>query len=163
MIHVDDFSVWHRCQRWIEKGLDCPFRPLEDEKEPSEPEGDASARNTGADALAEAVGGVFSREGLLGAGKFLGPLLALFTIMRAVQTGGGLPIGTVSRAGFAEEATTRVLSPRVPAREGPTPARPTPGRAPVPVGSGRSPAPRGGGGGGFFVNQAAEMKRLIGR
>lgn len=160
----DNFSEWHRCKRWIDRGLTCPFDPLEEEGEG----GDDPKRATedpelgsGLVALQKAVGSELGVTGL-GAMEFLGPLLALFTVLRAVQTlGPGLKMGRVQAAGIGEEATVRVLRPQVPAREGPTPARPSPGK--VPVGSGQTQAPRGRGGGGFFVNQAAELRQMLGR
>ncbi len=161
-VHVDNFSEWHRCKRWIERGLTCPFGPLEKEREPSEEDAQGKPLRSAAAALQAAVGSEVATLGM-GVAEFLGPLLALFTILRAVQTvGPGLKMGRVQAAGIGEEATVRVLRPVVPAREGPTPARPAPAK--VPVGVSRAPAPRsGGGGGGFFTNQAAVMKQLIGR
>ncbi len=158
--HVDNFSQWHRCRRWTERGLTCPFGPLEKEREKSEE--DARTRTGGLEALQKAVGSEIGLGHGLNATEFLGPLLALFTVLRGVQTlRTGLGMGRVQAAGISEEATVRVLRPRIPAREGPTPARRGPAR--VPVGVSRSPAPRSGGGGGFFVNQAAVMQKLIGR
>ncbi len=156
----DNFSEWHRCKRWTERGLTCPFGTLE--KEGEESEEDAEARPSGATALQAAVGQEVGTTGL-GAMEFLGPLLALFTVLRGVQTiASGLTMGRVQAAGVSEEATVRVLRPQVPAREGPTPAKPTPSK--VPVGAGRAAAGTArGGGGGFFVNQAAEIKQMIGR
>ncbi len=156
MEHPDSFSEWHRCRRWRRRGLSCPFRALEDMADNEE---DADAKPFGQPAFRKEL----AREGAGFKGafdmEFIGPLLALFTLMRAVQIMGGLPVGNVVKMGMAEEATTRVLQPRVPAREGPTPARKHPG---VPVGTRGSPAPKGaGGGGGFFSNQAAELKNVI--
>ncbi len=157
----DNFSAWHKCRRWTERGLTCPFGGLE--KEGAESEEDVQGRPSGAGALRAAVGreaGSALRDASL---ELLGPLLALFTVLRGVQTlGPGLKMGRVQAAGVAEEATVRVLRPEVPAKEGPRPSRPTPAPSKAPVGSGRVPAPRGGGG-GFFVNQAAQMRMLLGR
>jgi len=156
----DNFSVWHKCRRWRARGLTCPFARVE-EREPSEPEGDTEGKTTsGAAALQNAIGNELGVPGFAGALELLGPLLALFTVLRGVQTLGkpGLQMGRVQAAGVSEEATVRVLRPEVPAREGPTPAKPSrtrPGPAKVPV--------RAGGGGGFFSNQAAELKLLLGR
>ncbi len=156
----DNFSLWHKCRRWRERGLTCPFAMLEKEGVTSDE--DARTRTSGGAALQKAVGAELGAGQGLGAAEFLGPLLALFTVLRGVQTlRTGLGLGRVQAAGISEEATVRVLRPRVPAREGPTPARPSPAK--VPVGVARAPAPRSGGGGGFFVNQAAMMQKLIGR
>lgn len=159
MRHVDSFSEWHKCQRWEERGLSCPFRPLERE----ESEEDSEARPSGAAALHAAVGDEMAMVGSAGFAELVGPLLALFTVLRGVQTlKTGLGMGRVQAAGVSEEATVRVLRPQVPAREGPTPSRPTPAK--VPVGGGRGAARQfGGAGGGFFVNQAAMIKGLVGR
>lgn len=157
----DNFSEWHRCRRWTERGLTCPFGRLEDREE-SKSEEDADARPSGAEALSRAVGDEVGISGFAGAMEFIGPLLALFTIMRAVQTLGNMQMGRVTAAGFAEEATVRTLRPEIPAEEGPRPSRPTrPSK--VPVGQGRAPPPRGGGGGGFFFNQAEIMRGILRR
>lgn len=164
----DNFSEWHRCKRWTERGLTCPFRSLE--KEGEESEQDAEARPSGAQALQAAVGQELATTGV-GFLEILGPLLALFTVLRGVQTlGPGLKMGRVQAAGVSEEATVRVLRPQVPAKEGPRPSKPTGPKvlpkvpANVPMGRGTGAAPRfGGGGGGFFVNQAAMMRTLLGR
>lgn len=157
--HVDNFSEWHRCRRWTERGLTCPFGVLEKERETSDE--DARTRTSGGEALQKAVGSEIGAGQGLGAAEFLGPLLALFTVLRGVQTlSTGLGLGRVQAAGLSEEATVRVLRPRIPAREGPRPGRTIPSK--VPVGITRSPAPASGGGGGFFVNQAAVMQKLIG-
>ena len=151
MIHIDNFSEWHRCKRWEGKGMACPFRPLEEEKEPKSDE-DVQARPSGGVALERALAGEKLGFGLGELGNLLAPLLAFFTVVRGVQTLKGLPIGTVTKAGFAEEATTRVLNPKVPAREGPTPARRT--RPAVPI--------KGAGSGGrFFESQAVELGRMV--
>lgn len=153
----DNFSAWHRCKRWTERGLSCPFRAIE--KERSDSDEDAQTRTSGTAALSRAVGVELGVSGI-GAAEFLGPLLALFTVLRGVQTlKGGMKIGRVEAAGFSERATVRTLRPEVPAKEGPSPSRPT--RAPVPRVSQPAPTFRGAGG-GFFVNQAAELQRLIG-
>ncbi len=162
---IDDFSLWHKCRRWTERGRDCPFRMLEDREESEE---DAQAKPSGqlassAVALQAAVGQEMATTGL-GVGELLGPLLALFTILHAVQTvKPSIQMGRVTAAGFGEEATVRTLRPAVPAREGPTPARPSPQK--VPVGVTKAPAPRGAGGGigggGFFQSQQKIMGRLI--
>lgn len=157
---ADNFSEWHRCKRWTDRGLSCPFGGIE--REGGEPEDETSSKmESGATALQAAVGDRMAAPGLGGAMELIGPLLALFTVLRAVQTlGPGLKMGRVQAAGLGEEATVRVLRPHVPAREGPTPARPAPAKSPV--GAPRfTSAPRGGGG-GFFVNQAAQMRKLIG-
>jgi len=135
--------------------MTCPFRPLEEEE--ARQEEDADARPEGSAQLQAAVG-TEEIPGGVGLGELVGPLLALFTVVRGIQQLGGLPVGNITKAGMAEEATTRVLRPQVPAREGPSPARP--GKAPS--GPGRVPA-RTGGGGGFFTNQAAELKMMLGR
>ncbi len=155
--HADNFSEWHKCQRWIERGLSCPFGRLE--KEGVEQDEDADAKLSGSAALQSAVGSELGVTGI-GAAEFIGPLLALFTVLRGVQTlRGGMKIGRVEAAGLSERATVRTLRPAIPAKEGPVPSRPS--KAPVP--SVRRPAPTfRGAGGGFFVNQAAEMRRLIG-
>jgi len=152
----DNFSLWHKCRRWTERGLSCPFGRIE-EREESEPEGDLEGQTSGAEALQRAIGDKLGLSGFKDAFELLGPLLALFTVLRGVQTLGksGLQMGRVQAAGVSEEATVRVLrphKPQVPAREGPSPARPGPARVPV-----RS------GGGGFFSNQAAELKMMLGR
>ncbi len=159
----DNFSLWHRCKRWTERGLTCPFGRLE--KEGEESEEDADARPSGAAALQRAVGDQLGVTGFAGALDFIGPLLALFTIMRAIETlGPGLKMGRVAVAGAAEEATVRTLrplkEPKVPAKEGPRPSRPTPAKAPV-VGGIRSS--RGFAGGGFFSQQSITLKGLIGK
>ena len=128
----------------------CPFRPLEQDEERQSDE-DVQARPSGSVALERSLAGQFAGSGLGRLGELLGPLLALFTVVRGVQTLKGLPIGTVTKAGFAEEATTRVLNPKVPAREGPTPA-PRPGAQPARV---------GGAGGKFFESQAVELGRMV--
>ncbi len=157
MEHLDGFTDWHRCARWTRRGLSCPFSPLEDRVES---EDEVQAKPFGEQALQAELAREMGTRGSLGLGELVGPLLALFTIVRGIQMLGGLPVGNVSKAGMVEEATTRVLQPRVPAREGPTPARTRPG---VPVGKGSSTAPGGrGGGGGFFTNQASELKSVLG-
>lgn len=156
-VNPDNFSEWHQCKRWVDRGLSCPFRELEKEGETDE---DAEARPSGAAALQAAVGNELATTGV-GFLELLGPLLALFTVLRGVQTlGPGLKMGRVVAAGLSEEATVRVLRPEVPAREGPTPARPGPSKVPVSRGTGPAPVFRGGGG-GFFSNQAAELKSAI--
>jgi len=155
----DNFSLWHRCRRWTERGLSCPFRGLEEE--PSEPEGDAEGKTaSGAASLQAAVGSQLGVRDTPGFAELLGPLLALFTVLRGVQTLGkaGLQMGRVQAAGLSEEATVRILRPEVPAREGPTPAKPGRSR-PGPV----SPQRIRGGSTGFFANQAAELKVMLGR
>jgi len=154
----DNFSEWHRCKRWTERGLTCPFSGLE-EREGSEE--DAEATPSGASALSAAVGHELATTGV-GFLEVLGPLLALFTVLRGVQTlGPGLKMGRVQAAGLSEEATVRVLRPQVPAREGPQPSRPTPGKVPASVGA---PARQfGGAGGGFFINQARVLREMMGR
>ena len=121
----------------------CPFRPLEEEKVKDTDE-DLQARSSSAVALERALAGELggSRFGQLR--DLLGPLLAFFTVVRGVQTLKGLPIGTVTKAGFAEEATTRVLNPKMPAKEGPRPSRPS---DPIPA-KRMVPAGRATGGGG---------------
>ncbi len=157
VVGPDNFSQWHRCKRWTERGLTCPFGPLEKEREESEQ--DAEGTPSGAEALKAAVGTELATTGVRFV-EILGPLLALFTVLRGVQTlGSGLAMGRVQAAGLSEEATVRVLRPQVPAREGPTPAKPIPSKVPVPHGTGA--APRFGGGTGFFSNQAAELKSMI--
>ncbi len=158
--HVDNFSEWHKCQRWEERGLTCPFRPVEREDGGDE---DAEGRPSGAEALRAAIGDEVAMVGSAGFAEMVGPLLALFTVLRGVQTlRGALPLGRVQAAALSEEATVRVLRPRVPAREGPTPAKPTPAK--VPVAGGRVPARSfGGAGGGFFVNQAQVLQQMMGR
>ncbi len=156
---ADNFSEWHRCRRWTLRGLSCPFSKLE--KEGDESDQDAEGQTSGSAALQKAVGGQLAQTGL-SIGELVGPLLALFTVLRGVQTlGPKLKMGRVQAAGVSEEATVRVLRPQVPAKEGPRPSRPTPGK--VPIHAGRSTPARTGGGGGFFTNQAAEMKLLLGR
>ncbi len=137
---------------------------LEGEEE-GDREGEAKAIPSGAAALEKAVAGASAMAGVGEMGKFLGPLLALFVVLQAVQTvAAGTGFGAVTLAGMGEEATTRVLSPKVPAPVGPKKnGRTVPAPSKVPIGSGRVPPPRAGGGGGFFVNQAAEMRRLVGR
>lgn len=139
--------------------MDCPFAPLE--REPSEEDAEAKKEPAQNQALAQVGQEELSGKGLSGLGEFLGPILALFLIMRGIQTMEGLPIGTLSKAGFAEEATTRVLEPRIPAKEGPRPS--VPGRVPVPAKHPIRSTGVGGMGGGFFVNQAAQLKKLTGR
>lgn len=158
----DNFSLWHKCRRWRERGLTCPFDRLEEEEVTADE--DARARPSGAAALARAVGAEAGFSGFAGALELLGPLLALFTVLRGIQTlGPGLKMGRVQAAGVAEEATVRVLKPQVPAKEGPRPSRPTrpPVKVPVPVGISRTAAPRSGGAGGFFFKQAQEMRSLL--
>ena len=172
-MHADSFSRWHRCRRWTEKGMECAFSRLEakeEEKRDSEEDVDAKPSNVHAregvatteSLLSAAVGKEAGGMGFGDALGFLGPILALFTILRAIQTMEGLPIGNITKAGFAEEATTRVLRPRVPAKEGPKPSRPTtPARVPVGITRAPQPMPRAGGGGGFFKNQALELQKMI--
>lgn len=154
----DNFSLWHKCKRWTERGLTCPFGAIEDRDEVRQDE-DADAKMSGAQALSRAVGSELGVTGL-GASELIGPLLALFTVLRGIQTmKGGMQIGRVDVASLSERATVRTLRPEIPAKEGPRPSRPT--KSPLP--RTRQPAPTfRGAGGGFFVNQAAEMKRLIG-
>ncbi len=138
--------------------MNCPFRPLEEEKV-RETDEDVQARPDGVVALENALKGTLAGSQLGRLGDLLGPLLALFTVVRGVQTLGGLPVGNITKAGFAEEATTRVLQPKMPPNEGPRPARPSdPVRAPR-----FTPARASGGGGGFFSNQTAELKQMMGR
>ncbi len=156
----DNFSMWHKCKRWTERGLTCPFNALEEEGSEEDADARPSGARSGAAALQAAVG-----SELAGVGNpfmdLVGPLLALFTVLRGVQTlGPGLKMGRVQAAGLSEEATVRVLRPQVPAREGPTPARPAPSRVPV---ASRFGPPRLFGGGGFFSNQAAELQMMMGR
>ncbi len=157
---VDNFSLWHRCKRWRERGLTCPFSSIEDraERDPKD-EGDTKT-TSGAEALSRAVGSELGVTGL-GAAELIGPLLALFTVLRGIQTvKGGMKIGRVEAGSISERATVRTLRPEVPAKEGPRPSKPT--KAPLP--RVRQPAPTfKGAGGGFFVNQAAEMKRMMGQ
>ncbi len=156
MRHFDDFSRWHRCRRWEEKGFDCPFKALEEDEVKQDE--DVQARPSGAEALEAAVGKELAGAQAGQLGKLIGPVLALMVVLRAVQTvSSGTGLGAVSLAGMGEEATTRVLQPKVPGREGPTPAR-----APVPAARFRKPvAGPGGAGGGFFSNQTAVMKQLV--
>lgn len=159
---ADNFSLWHKCRRWRERGLTCPFGRLEQE---GEPESDSQDEPTsGAAALQSAVGDELGVPGFAGALELLGPLLALFTILRAVQTvGPGLKMGRVQVAGAAEEATVRTLrplkEPKVPAKEGPRPSRPTVPRVPIPAG--RAVSGGSGGGGGFFASQTRLLNKLI--
>ncbi len=127
----------------------CPFAGLEEREEQEE---DAQAKPFGQKAMQAAVGQEMAKTGQ-GLGEMVGPLLALFTILRGVQVAGGLPVGNVTKAGMAEEATTRVLRPKPPGTNG---SGMRPGR--VAVGGGIR-----GGAGGMFVNQAAEMQKLMGR
>ena len=158
MVHLDNFSEWHRCNRWTSKGMDCPFRPLEEEDR-KETDEDVQARPSGAMALERALQGQLQGSQVGGLAGLLGPLLAFFTVVRGVQTLKGLPIGNVTKAGFAEEATTRVLNPKVPAREGPTPAKRT---VPVRTTAGSPFKATGAGRGGhFFESQAAELGRMV--
>ncbi len=160
---ADNFSQWHRCKRWTERGLSCPFGPLEKEGEKSEE--DADARPSGAAALQRAVGDELGVTGFAGALGMLGPLLALFTVLRGVQTlGPGLKMGRVQAAGASEEATVRTLrplkEPKVPAKEGSRPSRPTPAKAPV---AGGIRSSRGFAGGGFFTQQSITLRGMLKR
>lgn len=163
VVRPDNFSEWHRCKRWTERGLTCPFGPLE--KEGVEEDSDAEARPSGAAALQAAVGRELATTGV-GFLELLGPLLALFTVLRGVQTlGPGLKMGRVQAAGLSEEATVRTLrpmkEPKLPAKEGPRPSRPTtPAKAPVRAFTG--PA-RGFAGGGFFTQQSITLRGLLKR